>query len=287
MRVAIVSDIHANAHALDAVRQHARQQAVDAYWFLGDGVGYGPHPIEALEFWQNLPPGSSVPGNHDAGMVGALTQEGFNERALEALAANRATLSDQRPGLLQWLYDAFPGPADWVVRQRIRCDRYVMVHGSLWNQAGPREHLMLYVKPWLRTLIIQELSLLVAEDPEPAGRACLLSGHTHIPNFCYLDGLSNGESEVIYPAVTLGEPLPLPAGPTLINPGSVGQPRDRDWRASYAVLDAEAATITFHRLEYPVEQTQRDMRRLGFHQFQRERLKRAYAPEDWPPGWRV
>ena len=287
MRVAILSDIHANAYALDAVHQHARQQSVDAYWFLGDGVGYGPHPVEALEFWQSLPPRNSVPGNHDAGMVRALTQEGFNEQAIEALKANAATLSEQRPGLLQWLFDAFPSPVDWVIRRRIERDLYVMVHGALWDQAGSREHLMLYVKPWLRTLIIQELTLLMAEDTEQSGRACLFSGHTHIPNFCYLDGLHNGETEIVYPGIVWGEPQLLPTAPTLINPGSVGQPRDRDWRASYAVLDTEATTITFHRLEYPVEQTQRDMRRLGFHQFQRERLKRAYAPDDWPVAWKV
>lgn len=287
MRVAILSDIHANAYALDTVRWHARQQTVDAWWFLGDGVGYGPHPSEALQFWQDLSPGDSVPGNHDAGMVGALMREGFNERALEALAANKKTLSERRPDLLQWLRNAFPDPVDWVARRRIGCDLYVMVHGALQNQAGPRVHLMLYVKPWLRTLIIQELKLLVAEAAEQTGRACLLSGHTHIPNFCYLDGLHNGESKIVYPGIVWGEPLPLPAAPTLINPGSVGQPRDGDWRASYAVLDAEAATITFHRLEYPVEQTQRDMQKLGFHQFQRERLRRANAPDDWPAGWRV
>ena len=287
MRVAIVSDIHANAYALDAVRQHARQQTVDAFWFLGDGIGYGPHPVEALEFWQSLPPGNSVPGNHDAGIVGALTEKSFNERAIEALAINRTTLIEQRAGVLQWLFDAFPTPDDWVVRKHIGCDLYVLVHGALWNQAGPREHLMLYVKPWLRTLVIHELRLLLGEGTEQPGRACLLSGHTHIPNFCYLGGLSNGETEIIYPGITWGKPQPLPAAPTLINPGSVGQPRDRDWRTSYAVLDTEAATVTFHRLEYPVEQTQRDMRRLGFDQFQRERLKRAYAPDDWPVGWKA
>lgn len=287
MRVAVLSDIHANAYALDAVRQHARQQTVDAFWFLGDGVGYGPHPVEALEFWSSLPSGDSVPGNHDAGMIGVLSQEGFNERALEALTANQAALAEQRPGLLQWLFDAFPTPDDWVAQRRIGPDLYVMAHGALWNEAGPREHLMLYVKPWLRTLIIQELTLLGTKDVEQTGHACLLSGHTHIPNFCYLDGLHNGESEIVYPGIIWGESQSLPAAPTLINPGSVGQPRDRDWRASYVVLDTEAATITFHRVEYPVEQTQRDMRRLGFHQFQRERLKRAYAPDDWPVGWQV
>jgi len=288
MRIAILSDIHANAFALEAVLKHAREQSVDAYWFLGDGVGYGPDPATALEFVQSLPSEHWLPGNHDAGLLGHLTPYAFNELAWQALQINRAELEQKRPELLSWFEKEFPPQGQWMRQHSLDGNLLVLVHAALWRANGPIDHLMLYVKPWLRYVIYQELTTLTQLRGESTERAILLSGHTHIPNFCYWDERADSSPPdygIHHVLIRWGETQPLPAHPTLINPGSVGQPRDGDPRASYAVLDTDAKTIAFHRVTYPVRNTQRVMARLGFPTFLRERLRRANRPDDWPVGW--
>lgn len=309
MRIAIVSDIHANHYALMAVQSHAEKQ-VDAYWFLGDAVGYGPHPVPVLDFCHALPRSHWVPGNHDAALAGELTWESFNPRARDVLALNERDLKAERPDLLNWLVESLQSYDGWVQRHGYGDDWYVLVHGALYRNPEsdariareiralvrngkdlgpmrfpPVEHVMTYVKPWVRSLVLEQLTALTHERGERRGRACVFVGHTHIPCFFHLDGPHNGETDVVQRTIDWDNPMPLPFAPALINPGSVGQPRDGDPRASYAILDQDAGTITFHRVVYPVRRTQRAMQK-EFSDFMRERLLQAYRPDDWPPDWK-
>lgn len=293
MRVAVFSDIHSNAYALEAVQKHARQLAVDTYWFLGDALGYGPHPVEALEFWQSLPLGCWVPGNHDARQVNALSEKTVNDQARESLDLNREALQ-RRPDLMEWLVAAFPDPLDWVRRQIVEDSIFVLVHGGLYREPRlngtdlTKHHLLFYMYPWLSpSLFMRELEMVSLLRGHTFGYACMFSGHTHIPQFWFLDGIENGESQAIRRPIIYDEPYQLTTRPTLVNPGSVGQPRDGDKRASYAVLDTEIGTITFYRVDYPIERTKRDMMHQGYPAILRERLSRAYCPDDWPAVWQV
>ena len=255
MRVAILSDIHANGYALDAVRKHAKNQQVDTYWFLGDSVGYGPHPIEALQFLQTLDPASWVPGNHDAGLVGELSEYSFNEHAQEALRLNRQCLIRDRPDLLEWLATHVKAMDQWVKRKPLGSDVFVLVHGALCRQDGHPESISCCTPSrGCGNRVLKDLNCLATLAGTDARRAVLLSGHTHVPNFSFLDGSSDGETGVIYPGITWGEPMVLPFSPTIINPGSVGQPRDADERASYVILDTEPGVVTFYRVEYPIRE---------------------------------
>lgn len=287
MRIALLSDIHANGFALDAVLKHANRQHVDDYWFLGDSVGYGPDPVVALEFVQSLSPDQWVPGNHDAGLLERLTKFAFNEHAQQALQINRQVLEQERPDLLSWFKEAFPPPEQWVRQKSTNGALIILVHAALWRSDGPVDHLMVYVKPWIRFFIWRELARLVELRSEPTEQAILLDGHTHIPNFCYWDERSNAPPDygIRHVCIRWGEELSWPKHPTIINPGSVGQPRDGDSRASYAILDTEARTVVFHRVPYSLRNTRRVMKRLGLPTFLRERLSSALPPNDWPEGW--
>lgn len=285
MRIAILSDIHANNTALQEVLKHARTKSVEQYWFLGDGVGYGPHPIEVLEFWQTLLPESWVPGNHDAGLVGVLSEHAFNEHAQTALRLNREQLQGQRPELLAWLFKSIPPSETWVRRHVFGEDLYLLSHGALCRGGDPVQQLMLSIKPWLRNAVLRQLELVASLRGKTTGRSIVFLGHTHIPCFWNLNGRHNGEPKMIRRPITWGEPMPISSNPTLINPGSVGQPRDGDRRASYAILDVEVGEIAFYRIEYSVRLTQRAMR--GYPDSLRERLMHPTLPDDWPPGWVV
>ncbi len=312
MRVAILSDVHANAFALEAVQAHARQRGANACWFLGDAVGYGPHSEQAVEFLRGLAPEHWVPGNHDAVFVQVLDVKTVNGQAKESHDRNRAALA-QRPDLETWMRESFPAPVDWVRRIVRDDDLYVLVHGALYrdpeapahlvqemNQLlppdqqldcksmAPLHHLMLYMWPWLLPGdFLRELECVSLLRGETTGRACVFSGHTHVPQFWYLDGAEAGAVQAVRRRIVYEEPCTLPDKPALVNPGSVGQPRDGDPRAAYALLDCEAGTVTFYRVPYPVEKTKRDMARQNYPVFLQQRLSRAHRPDDWPPGFEL
>lgn len=314
MRTAILSDIHANAFALDAVLKHAQMQGVadGDWWFLGDAVGYGPHPVEALEFWQRLQASCSVPGNHDATLLGVLIEETVNDQARQSHELNRRQL-ETRPELVQWLKSFFQAPSEWVQRQFVDDDVFILVHAALYRSRGaekalandlnrilpkdhhvspadlsPLHHLGFYMWPWLTEreflLELEAVSLLRGVT---TSHACVFSGHTHIPQFWFLDGVLDGETKAIRRPMRYEEPFVLSTNPTLVNPGSVGQPRDGDPRASYIILDTEVDTVTFYRVPYPVERTVRDMNRQNFPVSLRKRLHDASRPDQWPAGMQI
>lgn len=227
MRALVLSDIHANLVALDAVL--AAAPAVDEVWQLGDVVGYGPDPDGVVDRLREIG-AIGVRGNHDAAALGGDEIESFNVDARRAMEWTRSTITDATRA---WL-SALP--------ERLVRGDWTLVHGS------PRDPIWEYIT-----------STAVARDAftdldTPHG----LHGHTHVP-IGFLDD-DSGELDVVGP----GSGSVLDVGPlrVLLNPGSVGQPRDGIPAASWLVLDTRADTATWGRTAFDIAAVQTSMEAL-------------------------
>ncbi len=236
MRIAVLSDIHSNLAALEAVR--ADLPPVDEIWVLGDIVGYGPQPNEVVRVLQELG-ARSVLGNHDAAAIGSITAEEFNADARAAIEWTATQLDANAKTYLATLPEV-----------RVSGD-LTAVHGS------PREPIWEY---------IASPAIAAANLASFETWLCIF-GHTHLP---IIFRAADGRVEAI-PA-TPGEPVRLDARRALMNPGSVGQPRDGIPASSFLVLDDRAATAEFHRVAYDIGRTQRLMREVGLPPRLSERL---------------
>lgn len=227
MRVALLSDIHANLPALEAVLDAL--VPYDAVWQLGDCVGYGPEPDAVVERLRSEG-AIGIRGNHEAAALGQIDVAWFNEDARTAIAWTAAHLS---AATRAWLA-ALP-------ERRVE-GGFTLVHGS------PRDPTWEYVHsaPVARA----NLSVLTTSHA--------LLGHTHEPRVFRED---DGRVETLAPGHD--SVLELDARRALINPGSVGQPRDGDPRASAALLDTEARTVRWVRVPYPIGEVQARMRQTG------------------------
>ncbi len=230
MRVAVVSDIHSNLAALDAVLADAG--AVDAVWCLGDVVGYGPEPNECIERLRALD-AICIVGNHD---LAAICQADLDEFHAEAAAAARWTGEQLTPANREWLASR---PQRVVLPER----RATLVHGS------PRDPIWEYVT----NAYVAARSLACVATP-----LCLI-GHTHLPS-SFL-ARPTGEIEVALRGP--GSVARLDEGQLLANPGSVGQPRDGNPDAAYLIYEPEEGVLTWRRTPYPVEVTQRKILAAG------------------------
>jgi diadenosine tetraphosphatase ApaH/serine/threonine PP2A family protein phosphatase len=224
VRIAFLSDIHANWQALDAVVRDL--PAVDEIVCLGDVVGYGGEPIRCLDHvrehgWLTLT------GNHDRACVDQDARAWFNEDAAAAVTWTAAVLGADR---LAWLRE--------LPEQASR-------EGALLVHASPRDPVYEYVlDPFTAS---SNLKLL--------GEAICFHGHTHLPG---VFALSDGSLTHAYRrgAIPIG-------GPALVNPGSVGQPRDRDPDASYGIWDRDASAFEFRRVPYDREAAKQAIRQAG------------------------
>ncbi len=238
MRVLILSDIHANLAALEAVLAEAESFGYDETWCLGDIVGYGPDPNECIERLRHLPGKLvCVAGNHDWAALGRLDMDDFNPEARWAVQWTQAKLTSDHRAWLERLPDA---P---LVR-----GRYTITHGS------PRYPIWEYI-----------LSASVAHSnfAHFSTPYCLI-GHTHVPAIYRLTEEEDGRDRCQELTPVFEHSIMLAGSHRLIlNPGSVGQPRDSDPRASYALLDTDNDLWTYRRLSYPVELTQARMREAG------------------------
>jgi predicted phosphodiesterase len=237
MRVAVLSDIHSNLVALDAVLAHAG--TVDAIWHLGDVVGYGPDPDGVVA--RLIEVGAvGVRGNHDAAALGGPEIEWFNPEARAAAEWTRDTIDATTRA---WL-SALP--------ERHVIDRLTLVHGS------PRDPIREYVSS--AGVALENLAVLQTDFG--------LHGHTHVPvAFCL-----GPEQRLRVVAPGSGGSLGLDGQRALINPGSVGQPRDGDPDASYLVLDPDTATVTWHRVAYDIPAVQAAIRAAGLPRRLADRL---------------
>lgn len=227
MRTLVLSDIHANLVALEAVLEAAGPY--DRLWFLGDLVGYGPNPNECVERLRALGPAIALSGNHDWAVLGKLDTEEFNDDARKLVRWTARELTDENRGYLKEL------PPLHVAAP------FTLAHAS------PRHPVWEYILD-LQTAL---------ENFEQFQTPVCLVGHSHIPALFLLD---EDAAELSFYLVGDGEAMDLSRGRLIANPGSVGQPRDGDPRASCAVLDDEAQTWTIHRVPYDIAETQRRMR---------------------------
>jgi diadenosine tetraphosphatase ApaH/serine/threonine PP2A family protein phosphatase len=226
MHVLVVSDVHSNIEALTAVFQDAGD--FDRVWSLGDIVGYGPNPNECIAFLQDYDH-VAIPGNHDWGVLGKLDLSDFNRDAREANLWTRRQLTQSSQEYLQSLPET-----------AVEGD-YALAHGS------PRHPIWEY-------LIYTSVAKTNFAHFET--QFCLV-GHTHVP-VLFRDQPDQSRCETIQPREA--EPASLDDGRYIVNPGSVGQPRDGDPRAAYALLDTEANTIEHRRVEYDISATQDKMK---------------------------
>lgn len=223
MHILVISDIHANLMALDAVIQDAG--VVDGVWCLGDIVGYGPDPNECITRVRQLPGLVCVLGNHDAAMIDQIDLAAFNEDARLSIERLGPTLSEESREFLQQLPEAKV------------CDGITLVHGS------PRNPVWEYI---LDTATAKRCFKSLAT---PYG----FIGHTHVP---VVFQLAKPEGKVQIQLLQSGDKLQLD-GPAMLNPGSVGQPRDHNPYASYALFDTQEKTWENHRVFYDVLKVQR------------------------------
>jgi diadenosine tetraphosphatase ApaH/serine/threonine PP2A family protein phosphatase len=229
MRVAVVSDIHSNLVALEAVLGAIDDDAPDELWCLGDLVGYGPRPNECTRLMQERTQ-ICLCGNHDLAVRGTLDLWEFSGDAGTAARWTRTVLNDEALAFLNSLQPS--GKADGVA----------LFHGSA------RDPVWEYVLSGEAAL----MTLAVASEP------IVLVGHSHVPLQVQLrgDGLDGG-------LAADGTELELAGTRSVLNPGSVGQPRDGDPRAAYLLLDLDTQTATFRRVEYDIERTQAQMAEAG------------------------
>ncbi len=234
MRILILSDIHANLAALEAVLTDAQSFEYEAVWCLGDIVGYGPEPEECVARVRSLKP-RAVVGNHDWAVIGRMDAEDFNVEARRVVLWTRQRLSAIS---LNWLSNL---PHEPIVE-----GDFTLTHGS------PRDPVWEYVV----YPAVAAANLAHFQTP-----FCLV-GHTHVPNlFVFAAGSQHKVNAV---RVRPGQPIALEkANRAILNPGSVGQPRDSDPRAAYAILDTERSTWLPRRAPYPIEVTQAHMRAAG------------------------
>ena len=227
MRILVISDIHANFTALKAVLDDAGP--VDETWCLGDMVGYGPDPNEVVEQMRDLPQLTCLLGNHDVAVIGRMPFETFNGDARRSLLWAERALNTQNADFLRSL------PQNTKVRANA-----TLAHGS------PRDPLWEYV---LNTLSAR-LNFDHFDTPW-----CFV-GHSHIQCLFRLDETTD---RVSLETPKVDHPLSLTPR-MLLNPGSVGQPRDRDPRAAYALYDPEARTWTPRRVSYDIAAVQARIR---------------------------
>ena len=230
-RVLLLSDIHANIEALDACMNEA--PAHDLVVNLGDIVGYGASPNEVVDRSRSLGK-VFVRGNHDKACSGVSTMEDFNPIAGLAVLWTRTILTKSN---LEWLRDLPVGPAPLNGFEGIR-----IVHGS------PRDE--------------DEYLLLMSDAMESLGDSqppLTFFGHTHVQGGFFAGYDEAAAIRPVYKSKTKSEKFLFKMDKKtryLVNPGSIGQPRDGDWRAAFAMFDSETYCITYYRVNYDVEKAQ-------------------------------
>lgn len=247
MRILVISDVHANLVALEEVLADAGRvpwgdgQGFDSVWSLGDIVGYGPRPNECISHLQQFDGHLRVAGNHDWAVLGRIDIDEFNPEARKSVLWTRKQLDSASLAYLEQVPDYPIRPASG--------GEFTVTHAS------PRHPVWEYI---YNTSIARE------NFEHFKSRFCLV-GHTHVPRI-YRSVLDPETSHATCTAYAPVEDKDIILGGDhrlILNPGSVGQPRDKDARAAYALLDTERETIRFRRVRYDFEVTQSQMRLAG------------------------
>lgn len=230
MRVLVISDIHANYTALEAVLKDAGQ--VDETWCLGDLVGYGPDPNAVIEEIREIPRLTCILGNHDTAVIGKMPLEAFNGEARRSLAHHEKVLFASNMDFMRSLSS----------NVKVRGEA-TLAHGS------PRDPLWEYI-----------LNALTARlNFEHFDTPLCFVGHSHIQSIFAL----NEENDRVTLDQTKPDQVINLRSKLILNPGSVGQPRDRNPKAAYAIYDTEARTWVPRRVEYNIAEVQKRIRESG------------------------
>ena len=240
MRTLVISDIHANLPALNAVLEDAG--SFSSTWCLGDLVGYGPDPNECVERVRSLPGLVCIKGNHDAAILGEIDTQMFNPEARRSLAWLRSSLNELN--------------RDWLAE----LDTYAVVGEVTLVHGSPRNPIWEYILN--REIARENIGYFDTQ-------ICLV-GHTHVSCLYAMENedpfsttLKQMENEV---------PFQVPQK-CILNPGSVGQPRDRDPRAAYMIYDDEEEAWTYHRVAYDNSETQARILAAGLPHVHANRLR--------------
>lgn len=242
MRWGVFSDVHSNCEALDAVLGHFRSENVEGFICCGDITGYGAEPDRAIATIMALPNVVAVRGNHDLAVLGRMDITWFNDMAA---AAVRFAQKSIQPDHMRWLQDLPP---------RVDREEFTLVHGSPRNAA---EEYLVTVQQFHDNYQYFKVS------------PCFI-GHSHLP-LCFLmkEPVSYVEFGTLKEAAVVRTPRGVRG---VVNPGSVGQPRDHDHRASCGIYDDEARVFKLVRLEYDVAEAQRKILDAGLPEFLALRL---------------
>jgi predicted phosphodiesterase len=227
VRVAVISDIHGNLHALESVLRSVDAESPDALWCLGDLVGYGPRPNHCCALVAERADVCLI-GNHDLGVLGRIDLEDFSPDAAASARWTAEVLEDEPRHYLESL-----SPSAVL-------DRAELYHAS------PRDPVWEYV-------LAPEVAFLSLEATD---RPLVLVGHSHV-------ALHFGAEELTLALGEDGDEIDLARERWLLNPGSVGQPRDGNPRAAWLLLDFDSQKAVYHRVEYPIEKTQAEIRERG------------------------
>ena len=239
MKALIISDVHSNYEAFSAVADDARKNGgFDEIWSLGDLVGYGPDPSACVELLRSHRH-NAVAGNHDLAAAGKLSIERFNSYAAAANRWTATQLTHEQAGFI----GSMP--------LTMEIDEFTLAHGS------PRDPVWEYL-----TTVDAAIACFTHIDTY----WCLV-GHSHLPFLCI--PRADGAAFMAFPE---DRPIQLDDGAIIVNPGSVGQPRDGDPRASYIIYDDGAQTITHWRVTYDIATTQSKMRQHNLPDYLIERL---------------
>ncbi len=242
MRYLVLSDIHANLEALEAVLDAARALPHDRVLVLGDLVGYGADPNAVVDRVRGLSPHAVIRGNHDKVGAGLESPEAFNTVARAAIRWTYEALSDDNR---DWLAELPAGP--------VAIDELVEIcHGTPFDED---------------VYVFDDTDVL--RSMEASSRRVCLFGHTHVQV-----GYRLWQQSLTLETADPRRPLPIAFGDGhyLINPGSVGQPRDGDPRAGFGIYDAARQSLEIHRTPYPIEQTQGRIREAGLPEALAQRL---------------
>lgn len=238
MRILVFSDVHANLTALKAVLKAA--EPFDAAWCLGDLVGYGPDVNEVLEEVRRLPNLACVLGNHDSAVLGQIELSSFNREARTSIVWTQTTISADGMKFLQSI------PEKQVIGNA------TLVHGS------PRSPIWEYLLD----------SLNASENFDFFNTPICFVGHTHIPIAYYWKG--NGRP--VDWQLLSHEDQPRENAKMIVNPGSVGQPRDHDPRAAYAIYWPDLGTWKTFRVEYDITSVQKRIQNANLPERHAQRL---------------
>ena len=227
MRIAVLADVHANLPALESVVADMEAQGVSTIWHLGDAVGYGAEPFACLQLLADLD-AVLIAGNHEQAACDLAEANGFNAAASHAIRWTRDALShSSRQGLCELPVNTTPVPGVFLF------------HGLPGNTAG-----------YIRTAETAELVFDHLADRDPRIRVAFF-GHTHRP--MVYTHLTGRPVRTIEPGLEL---ITAPGRRYLVNPGSVGQPRNRDPRAQYAIYDLDAGLVSFRKVSYDISAAQ-------------------------------